>query len=49
MNARTDRCDHKRIDAFLASDPDDLRDAPLVAHLDVCSQVKKGSGAKLAV
>ena len=37
MNARTDRCDHKRIDAFLASDPDDLRDAPLVAHLDVCS------------
>ncbi len=37
MNARTDRCDHKRIDAFLTSDPDELRDAPLVAHLDVCS------------
>ena len=37
MNARTDHCDHKRIDVFLASDPDDLRDAPLVAHLDVCS------------
>ena len=37
MNARTDRCDHKRIDAFLASDPDELKDAPLVAHLDVCS------------
>lgn len=40
MNARTDRCDHKRIDAFLASDPDDLRDAPLVAHLDVCSDCR---------
>lgn len=40
MNARTDRCDHKRIDAFLASDPDDLRDAPLVAHLDVCSECR---------
>lgn len=37
MNARLDRCDHKRIDAFLASDPDELRDALLVAHLNVCS------------
>ena len=40
MNARLDRCDHKRIDAFLASDPDDLRDASLVAHLDNCSDCR---------
>lgn len=40
MNARLDRCDHKRIDAFLASDPDDLKDAPLVAHLDNCSDCR---------
>jgi hypothetical protein len=32
-----DRCDRERIDEFLKSDPDELRDAPLVAHLDVCS------------
>jgi serine/threonine protein kinase len=37
MNARTDRCDHQRIDQFLASDPDESSDASLVAHLDVCS------------
>jgi serine/threonine protein kinase len=40
MNDRTDRCDRRRIDAFLASDPDELRDAPLVAHLDVCSRCR---------
>ncbi len=40
MNARLDRCDHKQIDAFLASDPDELKDAPLFAHLDVCSDCR---------
>ncbi|MFN3193676.1 MAG: serine/threonine-protein kinase [Aureliella sp.] len=37
MNTGADRCDHKRIDEFLTSHADDLKDAQLIAHLDSCS------------